>query len=120
VLNRIGRRRSYFIAVVCFSIITLLTIPVQRFMLKNSEGKLNFVFLIIRYVAFCYIEQEIVIFIMNILLKFFAVSSYTTIYIYSNELFPTGIRNTGMGLCSIVARNVFLFQYIILYSNFNQ
>ncbi|CAF1201860.1 unnamed protein product [Rotaria sp. Silwood1] len=41
---------------------------------------------------------------MNVLLKFFAAGSYAIIYIYVNELIRTGIRNTGMGICSIVAR----------------
>ncbi|UJR32678.1 hypothetical protein I4U23_020138 [Adineta vaga] len=86
VLNRIGRKRPYFVAVLCFAIIALLTIPVQNFMFKNSQ------------------KQKIIIFIMNVLLKFFAAGSYAIIYIYANELFPTGIRNTGMGICSMVAR----------------
>ncbi|CAF1528287.1 unnamed protein product [Rotaria sp. Silwood1] len=41
---------------------------------------------------------------MNVLLKFFASLSYGIIYVYANELFPTRIRNTGMGMCSMVAR----------------
>ncbi|CAF1154152.1 unnamed protein product [Adineta steineri] len=86
VLNRIGRKRPYFIAVLCFSIIALLTIPVQNYILKNNP------------------KQKILIFIMNVLLKFFAAGSYAIIYIYANELFPTRIRNTGMGICSMVAR----------------
>ncbi|CAF4660479.1 unnamed protein product, partial [Rotaria sp. Silwood2] len=86
VLNRIGRKRPYFIAVFCFAIIALLTIPAQNIMLKNSQ------------------RQKVLIFLMNLLLKFFAAGSYAIIYIYANELFPTGIRNTGMGICSMVAR----------------
>ena len=34
VLNRIGRKRPYFIAVLCFAMIALLTIPVQNLMEK--------------------------------------------------------------------------------------
>ncbi len=41
---------------------------------------------------------------MNVLLKFFAAGSYAIIYIYANELFPTNVRNTGMGICSMIAR----------------
>lgn len=41
---------------------------------------------------------------INGLLKFFASGSYATIYIFANELFPTNVRNSGMGLCSMVAR----------------
>lgn len=36
--------------------------------------------------------------------KFFASMSYAIIYLYSSELFPTSIRNTGMGCCSMMAR----------------
>ncbi len=43
-------------------------------------------------------------FIVNIILKFFASGSYAIIYIYANELFPTQVRNTGIGICSMVAR----------------
>jgi MFS transporter, OCT family, solute carrier family 22 (organic cation transporter), member 4/5 len=36
--------------------------------------------------------------------KFCASMSYAIIYLFSSELFPTSIRNTGMGCCSMVAR----------------
>lgn len=42
--------------------------------------------------------------LINGALKFFASASYAIIYIYANELFPTNVRNTGMGICSMVAR----------------
>ena len=48
--------------------------------------------------------QRIAMNIINISLKFLASSSYAIIYIYANELFPTTVRNTGMGICSMVAR----------------
>ena len=40
---------------------------------------------------------------MNVLLKFFASGGYGIIYIYANELFPTRVRSTGMGMCSMTA-----------------
>ena len=43
-------------------------------------------------------------FAINVALKFLASGSYAIIYIYANELFPTQGRNTGMGVCSMVAR----------------
>ena len=43
-------------------------------------------------------------FLVNVVLKFFASGSYAVIYIYANELFPTQVRNTGIGICSMVAR----------------
>jgi MFS family permease len=42
--------------------------------------------------------------LINGSLKFLASGSYAIIYIYANELFPTNVRNTGMGICSMVAR----------------
>jgi len=42
--------------------------------------------------------------LINITLKFVASSSYTIIYIYANNLFLINVRNTGMGICSMVAR----------------
>ena len=36
--------------------------------------------------------------------KFCASMSYAIIYLFSSELFPTSIRNTGMGCCSMMAR----------------
>jgi hypothetical protein len=51
----------------------------------------------------------VISFVMNVLLKFFASGSYNIIYIYANELFPTRIRNTGMGICSMIARKSFVF-----------
>ncbi|CAF4680516.1 unnamed protein product [Rotaria sp. Silwood1] len=85
-LNRVGRKLPYFIAALCFAIIALLIIPIQNSILKNSQ------------------QQRVLTFILNVLLKFFASGSYNIIYIYANELFPTRIRNTGMGICSMVAR----------------
>jgi hypothetical protein len=50
------------------------------------------------------LAQEILINIINVALKFLASASYAIIYIYANELFPTNVRNTGMGICSMIAR----------------
>lgn len=50
------------------------------------------------------IAQIIILNIINGTLKFLASASYAIIYIYANELFPTNVRNTGMGMCSMIAR----------------
>ena len=36
--------------------------------------------------------------------KFSASAAYAIIYLYSSELLPTSVRNTGMGVCSMMAR----------------
>ncbi len=48
--------------------------------------------------------QKTLMNLINGSLKFLASASYAIIYIYANELFPTNVRNTGMGICSMVAR----------------
>lgn len=61
--------------------------------------------MIIKYLFyFTFVAQYILMFIINVVLKFLASGSYAIIYIYANELFPTQGRNTGMGICSMVAR----------------
>ncbi|CAF0999424.1 unnamed protein product [Rotaria sp. Silwood1] len=49
-------------------------------------------------------SQLLLLNIINGTLKFLSSGSYPIIYIYANELFPTNVRNTGMGICSMVAR----------------
>ncbi|CAF0749054.1 unnamed protein product [Didymodactylos carnosus] len=86
ILDRIGRKIPYCGSVILFSIVALSAIPINIYMIKDSNA------------------QKIMIFIVNVVLKFLASFSYAIIYIYANELFPTGVRNTGMGICSMVAR----------------
>jgi hypothetical protein len=43
-------------------------------------------------------------FIINIVLKFLASASFAIIYLYSTELFPTSVRTTGLGICSMTGR----------------
>jgi MFS family permease len=50
------------------------------------------------------LAQVVTMNIINGALKFLASASYAIIYIYANELFPTNVRNTGMGICSMIAR----------------
>ena len=65
---------------------------------------------------------------MNVIqgsLKFLASASYTNIYIYANELFPTNLRNTGMGICSMIARvgailGTFCNDYLVSYRQGNR
>uniref|UniRef100_A0A672TSC1 Major facilitator superfamily (MFS) profile domain-containing protein n=1 Tax=Strigops habroptila TaxID=2489341 RepID=A0A672TSC1_STRHB len=50
------------------------------------------------------LDQPVVITVMAIIGKFAATASFSTSYIYSAELFPTAVRQTGVGLCSMSAR----------------
>ncbi|NXU80660.1 S22AD protein, partial [Oreotrochilus melanogaster] len=49
-------------------------------------------------------DQAVVITILAITGKFTASSAFSTSYVYTAELFPTVIRQTGAGLCSMAAR----------------
>ncbi|NXA18933.1 S22AD protein, partial [Ibidorhyncha struthersii] len=49
-------------------------------------------------------DQPTVTTVLAIIGKFMATASFSTSYVYSAELFPTIIRQTGVGLCSMLAR----------------
>ncbi|KAF1449044.1 Solute carrier family 22 member 13, partial [Spheniscus demersus] len=49
-------------------------------------------------------DQPVVTTVLAIIGKFTASASFSTSYIYSAELFPTVVRQTGVGLCSMSAR----------------
>ncbi|NWT16829.1 S22AD protein, partial [Vireo altiloquus] len=49
-------------------------------------------------------DQPVVITVLAIIGKFAATASFSTSYVYAAELFPTVIRQTGAGLCSMSAR----------------
>ncbi|CAF3130323.1 unnamed protein product, partial [Rotaria sp. Silwood2] len=86
ILHRWGRKVTYCSFVIGFAIFAFLVVPIQMLMIKGSHGQHNLMFVI------------------NVILKLFASGSYAIIYIYANEVFPTSARNTGIGVCSMVAR----------------
>ncbi|NXR10953.1 S22AD protein, partial [Semnornis frantzii] len=49
-------------------------------------------------------DQPVTTTVLAIIGKFAASASFSTSYVYSAELFPTVIRQTGVGLCSMVGR----------------
>ncbi|KFW66718.1 Solute carrier family 22 member 13, partial [Pygoscelis adeliae] len=49
-------------------------------------------------------DQPVVTTVLAIIGKFTATASFSTSYVYSAELFPTVVRQTGVGLCSMSAR----------------
>ncbi|NWX41728.1 S22AD protein, partial [Steatornis caripensis] len=49
-------------------------------------------------------DQPVATTILAIIGKFTASASFSTSYVYSAELFPTVVRQTGLGLCSMSAR----------------
>lgn len=104
ILDRIGRKLPYCLFATLFGLIAILVLPVQKFMTKDSDSKLNRSDLSKRIRCDCCIGQKILMNLINGSLKFLASASYAIIYIYANELFPTNVRNSGMGICSMIAR----------------
>ncbi|NXK21270.1 S22AD protein, partial [Arenaria interpres] len=49
-------------------------------------------------------DQPVVTTVLATIGKFTASASFSTSYVYAAELFPTVIRQTGVGLCSMSAR----------------
>ncbi|NWU80755.1 S22AD protein, partial [Onychorhynchus coronatus] len=49
-------------------------------------------------------DQPVAITVLAIIGKFTATATFSTSYVYAAELFPTVIRQTGVGLCSTTAR----------------
>ncbi|NXG74832.1 S22AD protein, partial [Baryphthengus martii] len=49
-------------------------------------------------------DQPMATTVLAIIGKFTSTASFSTSYVYSAELFPTVIRQTAVGLCSMLAR----------------
>ncbi|XP_048806559.1 solute carrier family 22 member 13-like [Lagopus muta] len=59
-------------------------------------------------------DQAVVITVLAVIGKFAACASFSTSYVYAAELFPTVIRQSGMGLCSMAARVAGIIAPLIL------
>ncbi|XP_056341146.1 solute carrier family 22 member 13-like isoform X1 [Oenanthe melanoleuca] len=49
-------------------------------------------------------EQPLAITVLAVIGKFTSTAAFSTSYVYAAELFPTTVRQTGVGLCSTMAR----------------
>ncbi|NXC82501.1 S22AD protein, partial [Cercotrichas coryphoeus] len=49
-------------------------------------------------------DQPVATTVLATIGKFAASASFSTSYVYAAELFPTVVRQTGVGLCSMAAR----------------
>ncbi|NXP25655.1 S22AD protein, partial [Scytalopus superciliaris] len=59
-------------------------------------------------------DQPVATTVLAIIGKFTATAAFSTSYIYAAELFPTVVRQTGMGLCSTMARVAGILAPLIL------
>lgn len=88
--------------------VEILAYVVSHMVLDIFGRKLPYVISLASAGIFCFIigfmSNKYVIVTLAMLGKFCASMSYAIIYLYSSELFPTSIRNTGMGACSMMAR----------------
>ena len=101
ILDVVGRKLPYCLFAILFGLVAISVLPIQKFMTKDSQGKFD---LSISKRNVLFSAQKVLMNLINGSLKFLASASYAIIYIYANELFPTNVRNTGMGICSMVAR----------------
>jgi hypothetical protein len=62
------------------------------------------IFFFLQLNIYLFLVQRTILFLINILLKFLASISFAIIYLYSTELFPTNLRTTGLGICSMIGR----------------
>ncbi|CAF1248938.1 unnamed protein product [Rotaria sordida] len=85
-LDRVGRKIPYCSFAASFGIIAMLVLPVQTYMGAYKDA------------------QRIIVFIINILLKFCGSLTFLIIYILTTELLPTNTRTTGMGYSSMIGR----------------
>ncbi|CAF1249451.1 unnamed protein product [Rotaria sordida] len=86
ILDRVGRKIPYCSFAASFGIIAMLVLPVQTYMGAYKDA------------------QRIIVFIINILLKFCGSLTFLIIYILTTELLPTNTRTTGMGYSSMIGR----------------
>ena len=54
-------------------------------------------------------EMSIVLITLSMLGKLAITSSYGVVYIFSAELYPTVVRNVGLGVSSMSARYIYIF-----------
>ncbi|NWW76143.1 S22AD protein, partial [Climacteris rufus] len=59
-------------------------------------------------------DQPVAITVGAIIGKFMATAAFSTSYVYTAEVFPTLVRQTGMGLCSTMARVAGILAPLIL------
>uniref|UniRef100_A0A663M5E8 Major facilitator superfamily (MFS) profile domain-containing protein n=1 Tax=Athene cunicularia TaxID=194338 RepID=A0A663M5E8_ATHCN len=77
----------------------------QRFGRKKTQAVVLLLSGLMCLIIICIPEdQPVATTVLAIIGKFTASASFSTSYVYSAELFPTVIRQTGVGLCSMSAR----------------
>ncbi|KAJ7333868.1 hypothetical protein OS493_015961 [Desmophyllum pertusum] len=92
-LKRFGRRLTYCVFMLIGGVTCLLAVAVPT-------------------------NQQAAVVTLVIFARFCVVATFTSIYLYTAELYPTVIRNNGVGACSTVARiGGIITPYIVLLSD---
>ncbi|KAK9678949.1 Sugar transporter [Popillia japonica] len=107
VVDRLGRRWSHFIltALVEIPAYALTYVVVDRLGRRWSQSGSYFITAIACFVfIFIHEEQSTLRLCFYLLGKFGATAAFTIIYVISSEIFPTPLRHSLMGACSMFGR----------------
>lgn len=90
------------------ALVEILAYLVTHALLDKLGRKAPYVFFLFAAGVSClsisFISNSLIVVTLAMVGKFCASAAYAIIYLYTSELFPTSIRNTGMGACSMMAR----------------
>ena len=105
-LDKLGRKLPYFVSLFTAGLACMSVVLTGK-----EKCTLFYVFTTVVFFELnCYktttesLDNKVLVVVLVMLGKFCASASYAIIYLYSSELFPTSIRNSGMGACSMFAR----------------
>lgn len=64
-------------------------------------------------------DYQVAVIVFVMMAKFFIISSFNSVFVYTSELYPTVIRSNGVGLCSMIARiGGIIAPYVVLLADF--
>lgn len=90
------------------AIVEIIAYLLTHIILDRLGRKAPYVFFLFAAGVSClsisFVSDNLIVVTLAMIGKFCASAAYAIIYLYTSELFPTSIRNTGMGACSMMAR----------------